>query len=399
MRRYRIRSIKTTATMIGLLTLLLSTMGCEKREAPTPPAPVVTVTHPIQKDVNLYHDFTGTVVPMEQVEIRARVEGFLNSVAFNASDTVEAGELLFEIEPETYQVKVQQAQATLASAKAEEKRADADHRRVKQALETHAVSKQQVDLAAAQLLQAQAAVKQAQASVADAELQLTYTQVTSPIKGRVSRRLVDVGNLVGAGERTLLTRVIRMKPLYVYFNVDERLLATRLAQLDGETEMTPSQRPDLPIHVALPGDQGHPHEGVLNYIDNRVDPDTGTIQVRGQLPNDDVLLYPGMFVRIRVPDNVAKGAILVKEAAIGTDLAGKYLLVVGKGNVVERRGVKTGALVDGMRVIEEGITTAERYVSNGLLRARPGLPVNPKPEGDAPAAAPQAAQGGDPNVQ
>jgi RND family efflux transporter MFP subunit len=359
------------------------------------------VTHPIQKDVNLYYDFTGTVAPIEQVEIRARVEGFLDRVAFQASDNVEQGQVLFEIEPETYQVKVQQAQATLAAAQAEEKRADADYQRVKKAALTDAVSQQQVDLAAAQLLQAEASVKQAQAALADAELQLTYTRVTTPIAGRVSRRLVDPGNLVGAGERTLLTRVIRMKPLYIYFNVDERLLATRLATMSEEARESPEKKVAVPFFVALPGDKGYPHKGILNYIDNRVDPDTGTVQLRGTVPNEEVLLYPGMFVRIRVPDQVTEGAILVEEAAIGTDLAGKYLLVVGEGDIVERRGVEIGALIDGQRVIQEGITTAERYVVNGLLRARPGLPVKPKMAGDAPAdvtPSPQP-QGGDANVQ
>jgi len=398
MKRFGLSRTRVSILITGLMLTLLFVASCTPPEAPEPQIPVVTVTNPIQKDVNLYYDFTGTVAPIEQVEVRARVEGFLNRVAFKASDAVKAGDLLFEIEPETYEVKVQQAEASLAAATAEEKRADADYERVKKAAETDAVSKQQVDLAAAQLLQAEAAVKQAEAALADAKLQLTYTQVVSPINGRVSRRLVDPGNLVGAGERTLLTRVIRMKPLYIYFNVDERLLATRLAQLDSATERSPEQKPDVPFFVALPGDTGYPHEGTLNYIDNQVDPDTGTVQVRGIVPNEKVLLYPGMFVRIRVPDQVTQGAILVDEAAIGTDLAGKYLLVVGEGDIVERRGIEIGALVDGLRVINEGVTTTDRYVVNGLLRARPGLPVQPKTEGDT-AIAESQSQGGDANVQ
>jgi RND family efflux transporter MFP subunit len=395
MKRFNLHRLFVNSPITGLLLTLMIAAGCQPPEAPAPQIPEVTVTHPIQKDVNLYYDFTGTVAPIEQVEIRARVEGFLNRVAFKASDNVEADELLFEIEPETYEVKVQQADAALAAAVAEQKRAGADYDRIKQAAQTDAVSRQQVDLAAAQLLQAEAAVKQAEATLADAKLQLTYTKVTSPIQGRVSRRLVDPGNLVGAGERTLLTRVIRMKPLYVYFNVDERLLATRLAKLDAEASRNPDQKPDTPFYVALPGDEGYPHEGVLNYVDNRVDPDTGTVQVRGTVPNEEVLLYPGMFVRIRVPDQVTEGAILVEEAAIGTDMAGKFLLVVGEGDIVE----EIGALVDGMRVIREGVTTAERYVVNGLLRARPGLPVKPKTAGEKPAVPAAAPQGGDPNDQ
>lgn len=397
MKRSCMQPIHTTVIPFGLLILLLSCVGCEKPAAPAPQVPEVTVAHPIQKDVNLYYDFTGTIQPIEQVEVRARVEGFLNRVAFKASDAIEPNDLLFEIEPETYEVKVLQAKAEWAAADAEEKRADADYRRVEQAAKTAAVSKQQVDLMAAQLLQAQAAVKQAEASVADAELKLTYTQVRSPIKGRVSRRLVDVGNLVGAGERTLLTTVIKMNPLYVYFNIDERLLASRLASRAEKTGDA-NEKPDVPFYISLPGDKGFPHEGVLNYLDNKVDTQTGTIQARGTIQNDSGVLYPGMFVRIRVPNQVAEGAVLVEEAAIGTDLAGKYLLVVGEGNVVERRTIRIHALVDGMRVVE-GIATTDRYVVNGLLRARPGLPVNPKMQGDADTAAPTPQAGGDPNVQ
>ncbi|MHC4964387.1 MAG: efflux RND transporter periplasmic adaptor subunit [Planctomycetota bacterium] len=217
-------------------------------------------------------------------------------------------------------------------------------------------------------------VKAAQARVDSARLDLGYTDIRSPIDGRVSRNYVDVGNLVGAGERTLLTTVVKMDELYCYFNVPERLVLERMAARDVERR----RDPDRPFFIGLAHETGFPHEGRLDYIDNTVDTATGTITVRGIVPNDDELLFPGAFVRVRVPGGVRKDAVLVDERAIGTDLGGKYVLVVVEDNIVKHRRVTLGQLEEGMRVIEEGLGPDERYIVTGLQRARPGLPVTPK---------------------
>jgi RND family efflux transporter MFP subunit len=225
----------------------------------------------------------------------------------------------------------------------------------------------------------EADVRAAQARVDTAKLDLGYTDVRSPIDGRVSRNYVDVGNLVGAGERTLLTTVVKMDELYCYFNVTERLVLEQLAKRAVGERRDPIQK----FFIGLAHEKGFPHEGRLDYIDNTVDTATGTITVRGIVPNDDELLFPGAFVRVRVPGGVKADAVLVDERAIGTDLGGKYVLVVGGDNIVEHRRVTLGQLDEGMRVIEEGLGPDERYIVTGLQRARPGLPVTPRTAEDA----------------
>ena len=389
------------AHVFGIAVALLAFGGCEKPEVPTPPPPMVTVAHPVQKNVTLHWEFTGNTQAVAQAEIRARVEGFLDTIEFEDGALVTEGDLLFTIEPDLYDVQVSQARAQLAAGQADLTRTEADFRRVQQAAETNAVSKQQVDLARAQRDMAQASVEQAEAALAAAQLNQGYTKVYSPIAGRVSESYVDAGNLVGSGERTLLARVVTVDPINVYFNIAERILVSRLKELSqvgpGEREATR----DVPCSVGIPEEEGFPFEGTIDYADVTVDAGTGTLQVRAEVPNESRLLFPGMFVRIRVPRGKSEDAVLVHEYAIGTDMAGKYLLVVDADNVVERRSVQMGALVEQMRVIEEGISSSERYITNGLQRARPGLPVTPQPAQPASPKPPAenepagAAGGGD----
>ena len=227
---------------------------------------------------------------------------------------------------------------------------------------------------------AAASLKSAQAADDKARLDLDYTEVKSPIAGRVSRNLVDVRNLVGAGEKTLLTTVVQMDPMLVYFNVSERFLMHRLAEISHGERRKPRSR----FWVRLAHEEGYPHQGTLDFINNTVDAATGTLLVRGEVPNDDGLLFPGAFVRVRLSAGTRENAVLVSERALGTDLGGKYLLIVGKDDIVEHRPVTIGGLLDGMRVIEDGLTGDERYIINGLQRARPGLPVNPQMQDPEP---------------
>jgi RND family efflux transporter MFP subunit len=346
------------------------------RQNPTaaPPAPVVTVALPQQRDTVINADFTGSLEAIESVKIQARVEGYLQSILFDASAEVEAGQPLFVIDPAPFQAALEAAEADLALRQANRDQARWDLERTEELAERQASNPKEVLDARTKVAMTEADVKAAQAKVDTARLDLGYTDIRSPIDGRVSRNYVDVGNLVGAGERTLLTTVVKMDELYCYFNVPERLVLERMAARDVERR----RDPDRPFFIGLAHETGFPHEGRLDYIDNTVDTATGTITVRGIVPNDDELLFPGAFVRVRVPGGVRKDAVLVDERAIGTDLGGKYVLVVVGDNIVKHRRVTLGQLEEGMRVIEEGLGPDERYIVTGLQRARPGLPVTPK---------------------
>jgi len=378
--------MKNTANQNQLIVLLAGIVflgifsGCKKEAPPQPPAPEVTVAQPLQENVRRYHDLTGNTEAVEMVDVRARVEGFLEEVHFEDGTDVKEGDVLFTIEQDVFIADVEQAKAVLESTIAESHRAQADLDRVNLAVKTGAVSEQEVDLKRAERDIAVASVDKAKALLKQAELQLSYTTVTSPVTGRVSRRYVDKGNLVGSGEKTLLTRVVRFNPIYVYSNISETLLSQILKKA-GKTDQD-RREVNAKLFVGLADEEGYAHEGVLNFIDNRLDETTGTAQIRGTVPNENRLLYPGMFVRLRIPALEETTALLVYEKAIGTDLGGKFILVVGQDNVVERRYVKLGQLYENMRVVEDGLNANERYIYKGIQRARPGLPVTPKEESE-----------------
>lgn len=365
----------------GILLLLTITFSCapDGAEAPPPAPPEVTVAVPQQRDVMGFQEFTGRTEAIESVEIRARVAGVLERQEFRASSVVRKGQLLFVIEPEPYVARRDGAVADVKQWEAELARANSDLERLERAVRTNAVSQQEVDRARAEVLQSEANLLGAKAELQQAELELSYTEVRAPITGLVSRRRVDLGNLVGSGENTLLTTIARIDPIYAYFDVSERIVLEMMAASGTGIAERPADREDRTLaYLGLANDEGYPHEGWIDYIDNTVDVNTGTIQVRGVFPNDGGMLFPGLFARIRVPTVLREGALLVQERAIGTDLGGKFLLIVGEGDVVELRHVELGQLEDdGMRVILEGLAPGERYIVNGLQRARPGLPVTP----------------------
>lgn len=362
------------------LAISTALFGCGKKEGGSPTPPTVTVATPVEKDVQTYAEFTGYTAAVESVDIRARVKGFLEKVAFEDAAFVKEGDLLFIIEQDPYKAQRDQTKATLASAKAELERAEIDLKRVEQAAKTNAVSQEEVTNRRAQRDMAAAAVEEQKAELEQARLNLGYTEVRSPINGRVSRRLVDEGNLVGAGQNTLLTTVVTMDPIYVYFEVDERKLIEGLKRNPQAFD----EKKDYPFYVGLDTEEGYPHKGVLDYISNVVDQNTGTITARGILQNKKKELYPGMFARVRVPAKVEENALLVEEKAVGTDLGGKYLYVVKKDNTVEHRRIELGPQDGEMRVITKGIGKVDRYIVDGLQFARPGLPVTPKTEGAGP---------------
>lgn len=377
MRIQNLRRSPTKASAILIASLTLAACAGEEQAAPPPPAPEVRVANPVTRDVTNYAEFTGRTQAYESVEVRARVSGELREMHFQASQRVNRGDLLFVIEPEPYAAARDIALASIAQWEAELARAQSDLSRLAQALETEAVSEQEVDKAAADVKTAEANLASANASLVNAELQLSYTEVRSPISGMASRNLVDIGNLVGSGDNTLLTIVNRVDPIYAYFDVSEAIMLWALS-IAGGTLGEGQPREDSELFLGLDDEEGWPHEGIIDYYDNTVDTSTGTIQVRGRFDNPTLKLFPGLFARIRVPVGELPGAVLVDENAIGTDLGGKFVLVVGGDNIVELRHIEPGPLQqDGMRVVLAGLDAGERYIISGLQRARPGLPVTP----------------------
>jgi RND family efflux transporter MFP subunit len=381
------------------LALAVAVAGCGQPEPPTPKPPEVTVATPLRRDVTFYQDFTGRTAAVQRAEVRARVAGFLQRMDFRVGDDVRKGQVLFVIEPEPYQAQRDQAEASLRSAEANRDRAQSDLDRLEEAIKTNAVSQQDVTRARAELAQAEASVLSSQAELAQAKIQLEYTEVRSPVAGKADRNLVDLGNLVGRTEATLLTTVMQMDPLWVYFDLPETTVLELLADLRGLGLKSPRDlenedlREATKFFVGTQVEEGFPHEGQLNFLSNTVDPATGTVEVRGEVPNHDRTLLPGVFVRVRVPGRVIPDSIVVSERAIGTDLGGKYVLVVGDDDVVEQRYVQLGPREDdGYVVVTGGLEGDETYIVSGLLRARPGLPVTPKAEGAA-GSAPGDGQG------
>lgn len=332
--------------------------------------PAVTVAEPVVKQVRFNEDFTGTLSSVASVDIRARVAGFLEKIDFKPSDIVKKDQLLFVIQQDEYQAALDKANAQEKAAQAQLVDAQATLDRYTELLKKQAVTPQDVNDATAARDKAQAAVLGAKADVEQAEINMGYTTIKAPIKGMISRNLVDAGNLVGSGENTLLTSIVTMDPIYVYFDASERLWLQALKKKRSPTDKNP-----LKVHVGLSDEEGYPHVGTIDFANNKIDPGTGTIQVRAVLENKEGLLYPGLYVRVRVYGDPIPNAVLVQDVSIGTDLAGKYLLIVGEKNIVEKRQVEIGQLDNGMRVILKGIKPGEKYIAEGIQRARPGRPV------------------------
>jgi RND family efflux transporter MFP subunit len=372
----RLKSLALPLIAAGLALPLLT--SCETPTPPPPPPPEVVVQAPVQRDVTVFADFTGNTDAIESVEIRARVRGFLESFHFEPSSMVRKGDLLFVIEREPYIAARDQATADVAASEAFLERTESDLDRLEQAVKTNAVSQQEVTRATAERDQARAALEAAKARLDTAEIDLAYTRIRSPINGLISRQLVDPGNLVDGGSATLLARVFNIDPIYVYFEVNEQLVASLLERLAGmEGRIERERRPDerTPVSVTLDGIE-RVFEGFIDYLDPAADPDTGTLQVRAVLPNEEGRLLPGFFVRIRVPGKELPGALLVPETALSTDLGGRYLMLVDDEGLAQKQYVEPGQLEeDNMRVVLEGLEPGARVITGGLQRARPGMPV------------------------
>jgi RND family efflux transporter MFP subunit len=375
----QVRSTSKPAGRLAVLLFLgLAACGCDG-PAPKPAAPPVQeveVGLPVTRQIVDYVDFTGRTEAMKSIDVRARVSGYLEKVLFREGHDVQEGDVLFLIDPRTYQADYDRAIANLAQAKAHLDRVEADYQRAETLIKTATISKSDYDLALGNRQEAAALVHVAEAAVNTAKLNLDFTRVTAPISGQISRQNIDPGNLVMA-DNTILTTVISLDPIYAYFDVDEGT-TLRFRRLLEAGKVKSARDVKSPVFLGLADEeQKFPHEGTINFVDNRLDPFTGTLCLRGMFDNHARFLAPGMFVRIRVPIGQVHPAILAAERAIGSDQGQKFLYVLNDKNQVVYREVQTGAYQDGLRVIESGLAPNERFIINGLQRVQAGDTVQP----------------------
>jgi len=364
--------------------LCLALAGCAQRpaEGPAAAAPLVKVSYPVEREVTDYADYTARTAAVDSVELRARVSGYLDKVNFKEGTLVNKGDVLFEIDPRTYQAVLAHAVGQLASAKARLARLELDVKRNEELVKKQTIATQEYDKSVGDRNEAVASCAALKAAVERAQLDLGFTKVTAPVSGRISRYYVTVGNLVSAGDLTggtLLTTIVSVDPMYAYFDVDEHTVL-RVKQLIREGKAKTPDDPDIPVWLGLANENRHPHRGSIHFIDNQVNPRTGTLRVRGVFRNKDEALSPGYFARVRVPIGVPHKALLVTERALDTDQGQKVVYVVDKDNRVVSRPVRLGALHDGRREITDGLKPGERVIVNGLQLVRPGLTVEPKLE-------------------
>jgi multidrug efflux system membrane fusion protein len=365
--------------LIGALGLTTSLAGCGAKQADPPPPPAVTVAPVLARDINEWDEFTGRLQAVDQVEIRPRVSGYIKRVTFPEGKEVRKGEVLFEIDPRPYQADLARAEAQLEQARTASELAAREVERAQRLVSVKAISQEEFDSRTSAQANGLASVRAAEAAVQTARLNLGWTQVRSPIAGRVSNAQVTAGNLVQAGPptATLLTTVVSLDPIYAYFEGDEQtyLKYTSLARSGAR----PSSR-DVrnPIYMGLANEEGQfPHKGYVDFVDNRLDPETGTIRARAVFSNKDRLFTPGLFARMKLVGSGRYHAALVLDRAIGTDQDKKFVLVLKPDKTVEYRSVQPGRLVDGLRVISSGLKGGEQIVINGLQRVRPGMKVTP----------------------
>jgi RND family efflux transporter MFP subunit len=359
-----------------IMTVLLLLAGCKKsNQYAPPPPPKVSVAKPVAQKITRYLEATGNTAAVASVDLVARVQGFVQGISYTDGAAVKTGDILFTIEPLPYQAKLQQAQAAEASAQATLTNAQTNFNRQESLQRGAVASVQNLDDARAQRDTAQANLVQAQASTQLAAINYGYTRVLAPFDGHMSAHLVSLGDLVGT-QPTKLATIVKMQPIYVTFNVSEQAVirirgdATRSGKR-GEAIQA------IPVEIALQGETGYPHRGHMDYVAPMVDPSTGTLSARGVLDNTDAVLLPGYFARVRVPLETDADALLVPDAALGSDQGGRYLLVVGADRIIAQKHVTTGALQGSLRVIESGLAPNDLLVVDGLQRAVPGQTVEP----------------------
>jgi RND family efflux transporter MFP subunit len=364
----------------SLLAALLSILvGCDRKTptAQAPPPAAVTVARPVRQDVVEWDEYSGATEAPDTANVAARVSGFLQSAPFTEGAMVKQGDLLFVIDPRPFQATLDARLADVSKAQAQANLSADQLQRYTLLLKQQSISPQDFENVKSASEQANAALQAAKAAVESARLDLEWSRVVAPIAGRVGRKLVTPGNLVngGAGQATLLTTIESIDPIYCYFEVNEQAVL-KYQKLVREKRRPSARESPMPIVMQLKNEEGFPHQGFIDFVNNRIDAGTGTIRVRGIFANPDHTLLPGFFVRVRVPGSGRYSALLVPDAAVGTDQNLRFLLLVGADGTVDRRTVTLGALFGRMRAITQGITDQDRVIINGLQRARPGIKVN-----------------------
>jgi membrane fusion protein, multidrug efflux system len=374
--------------MAGVLGLLAA--GCQKQASPAsaaPPSPPVTVSQPVSKEVVEWDEYQGWVEAVDTVAIRARVNGYLDSIHFKDGADVEKGQLLFVIDPRPYKAELDRAEADLAQAQTRFDLASNDMARADRLLKVKAISEEDADSRSKAERTAAAAIQSARASVEVAQLNMEYTSVKAPISGRIGRKMITEGNLVNANlaESTSLATIVALDPIYCRFDADEQSIL-KYQQLARQGQHENLRGGKWPCEIELANETDFPHKGVLDFVDNQVDTTTGTMRVRGVFSNPGRVLQPGFFARIRVPGSAAYPALLIPDQAIGSDQDQKFVYVVDGQNKVQYAPVKLGPLIDGARVVREGLHSNDWVVVNGLMSVRPGAEVSPTRTSPAPVA-------------
>lgn len=401
-----------------LALALLSSCSSKQTAAPPPAAPSVIVSNPLQKEITEWDDYVGRVAPIDEVEIRSQVTGFLQSFNFRDGQIVNKGDLLFVIDQRPFQAALDQAKAGVAEAtsritqaqaqltqaraqlsqsKANQTKAQLDFERFKPLAKDQAITQQELDnaeqanLAAiadveaanarietanAGIIEARAALEAARARVQAAELNVGFTRITAPISGRTSRRLVSIGNLIsgGSGQATLLTTIVSLDPIHVYFEADERAYL-KYARLSRTGERPSSRDVNNPVSIGLSDEEGFPHKGTMDFVESKLDVNTSTIQGRARIPNRDLSLTPGLFVRVRLSGSGKYQALLIPDAAVGSNLGQKFVYTVNGNSEVVMNPVELGPLQEGLRIVRKGITANDRVIVSGVQFVRPGAKV------------------------
>jgi multidrug efflux system membrane fusion protein len=378
------RPIRTRARTFGryaftfFASLVLAACSRTAAQQASPPPPQVTVAEVLDREVTEWDEFTGRLEAVDTVSVRPRVSGYVSSLHFNEGALVGRGQLLFQIDPRPFQAEVDRLRAELTRARATVQRADSELRRAERLQAENAMSHEEHDRRAAFAQESSAQVSAVEAALRAAELNLEFTHVTSPIAGRAGRAVVTAGNLVssGPGEATLLATVVSIDPIYAYFNADEQIYL-RYEQAARRERRRTAHETSWPIRMALATDEGFPREGRMDFLDNQLDPQAGTIRGRAVFKNGDGALTPGLFVRLRLAGGGRYRGLLVQDRAVGTDLGRKFVLVVNAEQTIEYRTVTLGPLIDGLRVVQSGLQPHDRVVINGLQRVRPGVKVSP----------------------